>query len=332
MSPFVPVWRKIAIAGAVLAGINVLAWAWAFAAFGGNTVLLGTALLAYTFGLRHAVDADHIAAIDCVTRKLVHEGKRPVSVGLFFSLGHSTIVVLMAAAIAVSALAVRTHFSQMQASGGTIGTIVSVVFLIVIAIINVRVLLDTLRNGYADPPAPPGGVLARVLKPVLHVVDAAWKMYPVGVLFGLGFDTATEVGLLGIAAIEAGKGLPIVDIMIFPILFTAGMSLLDTTDGVLMLGAYGWACLHPERKVAYNVAVTSASIVAALIIAGIEAVNFVAAQYGFDGGLWSLAALATSHFEALGATIVVVLLIGWALSVLANRLRSQGGHRRRGVA
>ncbi len=271
-----------------LAAVTALAWLLALTAFASRPLLLGTAVLAYTFGLRHAVDADHISAIDNVTRKLMHEGKRPVAVGLFFSLGHSTIVVALTVAI---------------------------------ALLNVLVFCDvfgTFRSVQRGEPycdrtldafLADRGLMGRFFKPLLHLIGASWQMYPLGVLFGLGFDTATEVGLLGIAALEAGKGLPIADILIFPLLFTAGMTLLDTTDGILMLGAYGWAFMKPMRKLYYNMNITLVSVLVAVVVGSIEVL-----------GMFGIGNL-TDNFGLLGFGIIGVFVVSWMLSALIYRVR-----------
>lgn len=333
-SVFAPVLGKIALTYVFLLAFNAGAWLAAFAAFRSHPLLLGTALLAYTFGLRHAVDADHIAAIDSVTRKLMHDGSRPVTVGLYFSLGHSTIVVLLTLAIAVAASAVRDYVPLLRAGGGVVGTAISALFLLAIAIVNAGVLLDVLRAHRRvrcgqthddDAPYAPimqGGFLGRLFRPVLAVVDASWKMYPLGVLFGLGFDTATEVALLGIAAIEAGKALPIAAIVMFPLLFAAGMSLLDTTDGILMLGAYGWAFVRPDRKLFYNMIVTLVSIFAALFVGGLEALSLLGNHLGFSGGIWSAIDAVNGNLGALGCAIVGLFAASWIVSALIHRVRA----------
>ena len=332
MNEHLPIARKVSLIYGFLSALNAGAWLIAFAAFRSHPITLGTALLAYAFGLRHAVDADHIAAIDNVTRKLMQEGKRPASVGFFFSLGHSTIVVLLAVAITVGANAVRAHISVLQSTGATIGTIISALFLLTIAAMNVAVLAEVLRafnrerrEGFAGEAAleqtmSRRGVMGRVFRPLLAMVDASWKMYPIGILFGLGFDTATEVGLLGIAAIEAGKGLPIVDIMIFPLLFTAGMALLDTTDGILMLGAYGWAFVKPVRKLCYNVTVTLVSIFVALFVGSVESLGLIGSQLKVNGGFWPLLDAIENHIDTLGGAIIATFLISWIVSAILYRL------------
>lgn len=318
---------------AFLLVLNVGAWILAFAAFAKHPVLIGTALLAYTFGLRHAVDADHISAIDNVTRKLMQERKRPVAVGFFFSLGHSTIVVALSVAIAIAAAVVKTKLPSLQSVGGLVGTSVSATFLLVIAAINIVVLLDIfrtfrdVRNGAIyndhslDEMLNQRGLMGRFFRPLLRIVDTSWKMYPVGVLFGLGFDTATEVGLLGIAAVEAGKGLPVWDILIFPLLFTAGMSLLDTTDGILMLGAYGWAFVKPMRKLYYNMVITLVSVMVAVVIGGIEALSIVAGQLKLHGFGWDAIGSLSGQFGTLGFIIVGIFIAAWIISTIIYKIK-----------
>jgi high-affinity nickel-transport protein len=326
LSVFGPALGKIAWTYVFLFAFNAGEWLAAFAAFRSHPVLLGTALLAYTFGLRHAVDADHIAAIDSVTRKLMHDGARPVTVGLYFSLGRSTVVVLLTVVIAVAANAVRNYVPALRVGGGVVGTAISALFLLAIAIVNAGVLLDVLRahgrarRGQAhddnalDAPILQGGFLGRIFRPVLAMVDASWKMYPLGVVFDLGFDTATEVALLGIAAIEAGNALPVAAIMMFPLLFAAGMSLLDTTDGMLMLGAYGWAFVRPDRKLFYNMIVTLLSIFAALFVGGIEALDLLGNHLRFSGGIWSAIDAANGNSGTLGCAIVRLFAVSWIVS------------------
>ncbi len=316
---------------AILIALNVAGWVLAFVAFAHRPILLGTALLAYTFGLRHAVDADHISAIDNVTRKLMQEGRRPVAVGFFFSLGHSTIVVALSIAIAIAADGIRHNLPGLQNAGGLIGTGISAVFLFLVAAINAIVLADVLRafrevrrTGVYNEHVVDGilerrGFVGRFFRPLFRLVDRSWKMYPIGVLFGLGFDTATEIGLLGIAAVEAGKGLPVYDILIFPLLFTAGMSLLDTTDGVLMLAAYGWAFVKPARKLYYNVTVTFVSVLVATVVGGIELLNVLSQHLQLSGGIWSAVDNLGDHFGLLGFGIVAVFIAAWIASTLVYR-------------
>ena len=316
----------------VLIGANVLAWIWALVAFHDYPVLIGTAFLAYTFGLRHAVDADHIAAIDNVTRKLMQEGKRPVSVGFFFALGHSTIVALGSAGVALATGALQGRFESFRLVGGLIGTSASVVFLFLVAAANLLILSSVyrtfrrVRRGDAlveedlNHLLAQRGLLGRVFRPMFAMVARSWHMYPLGFLFGLGFDTATEIGLLGISAAEASRGLPIWSIMVFPALFTAGMSLIDTTDGVLMLGAYGWAFTKPIRKVYYNLTITFVSVVVAVLIGSIEALGLAADQLKLEGPFWAMIGALNDHFGSLGYLIIAIFAASWLVSVIVYRL------------
>jgi high-affinity nickel-transport protein len=316
----------------ILIAANLLAWIWALTAFHDYPVLIGTAFLAYTFGLRHAVDADHIAAIDNVTRKLMQEGQKPVAVGLYFSLGHSTIVVLASAAIALMTTALQGRFEAFKLVGGVIGTSVSVVFLFLVAAANFVILCSVyrtfqcVRRGGAyveedvDHLLAQRGFLGRLFRPMFRFVSDSWHMYPLGLLFGLGFDTATEVGLLGISAAEASKGLPIWSIMVFSGLFTAGMSLIDTTDGVLMLGAYGWAFTKPVRKLYYNLTITFVSVLVAVLIGGIEALGLLADRMNLEGPFWSFIGALNDHFGSLGYLIIAIFAGSWLVSIAIYRL------------
>ncbi len=317
----------------ILFMFNAAAWLWAIVAFRHYPLLLGTALLAYSFGLRHAVDADHIAAIDNVTRKLMQEGKRPVAVGFMFSLGHSTIVVLGSAAIAATALALQHRMDGARVVGGVVGTLVSALFLFGIAIVNIVVLTSIyrafvrVRNGapYVDEDfdilLASRGFLARLFRPMFAMIRRSWHMYPLGVLFGLGFDTATEIGLLGISAAEASKGLSLWSIMVFPALFAAGMSLIDTTDNILMLGAYGWAFIKPVRKLYYNMTITFVSVVVALVVGGIEALGLVASEFHWSGLFWDAVLKLNGNFGALGYFIIGVFVLSWVLSIAIYKWR-----------
>lgn len=311
---------------------NIVAWASAFAGFAVHyPTLLGTALLAYTFGLRHAVDADHISAIDNVTRKLMQENKRPVAVGFFFSLGHSTIVVALSIAIAIAATFIQSSIPALKNAGGLIGTSVSATFLFLIAFINILVLWeifqtfqkvkrgDEYNDQTLDEFLNQRGLMGRFFRPLLKLVDRSWKMYPVGVLFGLGFDTATEVGLLGIAAFEAGKGLPILYIMLFPLLFMAGMCLIDTTDGILMLGAYGWAFVRPIRKLYYNMNITLVSVLVALLVGTIEVFSIIVMEFNLSGGIWDY--IGNLDFGLLGSVIIGTFIVSWVVSTIIYKIK-----------
>jgi nickel/cobalt transporter (NiCoT) family protein len=316
-----------------LAAANLAAWAWAFTTFHQYPVVLGTALLAYGLGLRHAIDADHIAAIDNVTRKLMQQGQRPVAVGLFFSLGHSTVVVLASVAIAATAMAFSQQLATVRDVGGVVGTLASALFLLAIAIMNLFILVTVyrtfhrVRRGGAyveedlDTLLTGGGLLARVFRPLFGLIRRSWHMYPLGLLFGLGFDTATEIGLLGISAAEASKGMPMWSILVFPALFTAGMSLVDTTDSVLMLGAYGWAFVKPLRKLYYNMTITAVSVIVALLVGGIETLGLVADKLRLRGAFWDLIQSLNRNFGIIGYLIIGVFIASWIVSAIVYQLQ-----------
>jgi nickel/cobalt transporter (NiCoT) family protein len=324
---------KIVAVFVLLAIVNVAAWGWALIAFRNFPVLLGMAAVAYSFGLRHAFDADHIAAIDNVTRKLMQDGRRPVGVGLFFSLGHSTVVVALSIAIALTASALQHQFDAFKNIGAVAGAIVSALFLFAIAVANLFVLASTwrvfraARAGAAiaeiETALSGGGVMARLFRGAFRAIEASWQMFPIGVLFGLGFDTATEVGLLGVSANGAAQGLPIWSILVFPALFTAGMTLLDTADSALMLGAYGWAYVKPARKLYYNLTITATSIVVAFIVGGLETLNLIGDQLGLTdgGGFWGAIGAINDDFGMLGYLLVGVFVVAWGLSALVYRLK-----------
>jgi high-affinity nickel-transport protein len=323
---------KITVLYALLAGGNLLTWVWAFITLHDYPVLLGTAFLAYTFGLRHAVDADHIAAIDNVTRKLMQEGGRPTTVGFFFSLGHSTVVVIASAAIVFAAGALKDHFVSFRAVGGVVGTLVSAFFLFLVAAANLiilhsvhRTFREVRRSGKfveedLNRLLTQRGLLGRLFRPMFGLVSRSWHMYPLGMLFGLGFDTATEIGLLGISAAEASRGLPIWSIMVFPALFTAGMSLIDTTDGVLMLGAYGWAFVKPVRKLYYNLTITFVSVFVAVLIGFIEVLGLAANELNLSGPFWSFVSVLNDNFGSLGYLIVAIFVTSWVVSIAVYKV------------
>jgi high-affinity nickel-transport protein len=336
--------RKIVAMLGGLVAINLVLWAIALMTFQRFPLLLGTATLAYTFGLRHALDADHISAIDNVTRKLMQEGERPIGVGFFFSLGHSTIVILLSVVIAITASQIQEKFPTMQRFGGLIGTTVSALFLVIIAVINMFVLYEVVRafrkvkrgEAYDEKSLRETlsqlGLMGRIFGPVLKVADKSWKMYIVGFLFGLGFDTATEVGLLGISATTATQGLPIWSILIFPALFTAGMCLVDTADGILMLGAYGWAYVHPIRKLYYNMTITSVSVLVAVVVAGIEALGVIGDRFDLHGPFWDAVGSLGDHFGVVGVIIVGIFIMSWIGSTLVYRIMGYGKLERVGAA
>jgi len=312
---------------ALLVLANAAAWIWAFALFHEQPILLGTALIAYGFGLRHAVDPDHIAAIDNVTRKLMQDGQRPVTVGFWFAVGHSAVVALGAGVIALASAAMQGGFQEFRQVGGIISTCISALFLFVIAGINLVVLRSVYRSFRSvrrgevyveedfNQVLNARGLLARLFRPMFRLVTRSWHMLPLGFLFGLGFDTATEISLLGIAATEAAKGVSLSAIMVFPALFAAGMALIDTTDGVLMLHAYDWAFVKPIRKLYYNLTITLVSVVVAFVIGGIEALGLIGDKLQLAGWFWDGIGALNDNFNTLGFVIIGVFAASWAASV-----------------
>jgi len=317
---------------AILIVANLAAWIWALIAFAHQPVLIGTAVLAYSLGLRHAIDADHIAAIDNVTRKLMQEGKRPVTVGFFFALGHSTVVVLASLAVALTANALSDELVSYREIGGIVGTSASALFLFVIAIANLIVLRgvyrafrvaergDNVTEEEIDALLHQRGWLARMFRPLFRFVSQSWHLYPIGLLFALGFETASEISLFGLSA-RASNAVSSWSLLIFPALFAAGMTLVDTTDGVLMLGAYGWAYRNPIRKLFYNLTITSVSVLVALVVGGIEALGLLAGQFHLQGIFWNAISSLNDSFGVLGYGIVALFVVSWGISFLAYRLK-----------
>jgi nickel/cobalt transporter (NiCoT) family protein len=310
---------------AVLLACNLLSWGWALLAFRHAPALLGAALLAWGFGLRHAVDADHIAAIDNVTRRLMQSGQRPITVGLFFSLGHSAVVVLASLALVLAQGWFRARMGVVADWGAPIGTAVSAGFLLLIGASNAGVLVALLRRRRdaavrtAPLPAAAGG-LSRVLSPLFRRVARPGGMVWLGLLFGLGFDTATEIGVLGLAANGATHGQVGWNAMAFPALFASGMSLVDTADGVLMLGAYGWAMADPARKLGYNAAITAGSVLIALVIGLSEAFNLSGIDPANAAGparaLAALAGFLDAHAETVGYAAIAGFTLLWTGALL----------------
>jgi high-affinity nickel-transport protein len=324
-------WLRLSGFGAAVLFLHLLGWGLFLYYARHNPALAGLGSLAYTFGLRHAFDADHIAAIDNTTRKFLQDGKRSMGVGFFFSLGHSTIVFSLAAGLAVAAKTVNSKIPSFQDYGGYIGASVSGTFLLLIGILNLLVLLDILgvfrqmkRGAYNEQRLEDAlqnqGLMSRFfLRRLGDRIDTSWKMYPLGILFGLGFDTATEVGLLAIAAGVATHHVPFLAIISLPIIFAAGMSLMDTADGAFMSHAYGWAFSNPIRKVYYNITVTSLSVAVALIIGMIELLQVTAAKLSLDGGFWAF--LDNLDFGHIGYAVVGMFVATWALSVILWKTR-----------
>ena len=329
-------WRAIFGMAAVISGLHFVGFFLLFAVVAPHTYSLGASgaftvgvgITAYTLGMRHAFDADHISAIDNTTRKLMNEDKRPMSVGFFFSLGHSTIVFVLAFlfAIGIKALSgrVSNESSTLHNVTGWIGTGVSGTFLYIIAALNIVILvgilrvLDEMKRGEYDEAElerqlDSRGLMNRFYKRFTKTITKPWQMYPIGVLFGLGFDTATEVALLFLAAGAAGAGLPFYAILCLPILFAAGMSLLDTLDGSFMAFAYGWAFSKPVRKVFYNIAITALSVFVALVIGSIEIFALVSEKLGLTGGFWDW--LGAIDLNTIGFVIVGMFVATWAIAL-----------------
>jgi high-affinity nickel-transport protein len=314
--------------------IHVIGWGLLLSIAPQYPALVGLGGLAYSFGLRHAFDADHISAIDNTTRKLLQDRKRPVGVGFFFSLGHSSVVFLIALLLgfAVRSIvdSVIADDGQLRSIGGLIGTSVSGVFLLLIGLLNLIILLDILgifrrmRRGEYDRAAleehlVSGGVLTRVFKRLFAVITESWQMYPIGFLFGLGFDTASEVALLAISAGAASQGLPFTAVLALPIIFAAGMSLMDTTDGAFMAKAYSWAFSNPVRKLFYNITMTGLSVFVALFVGLVELTQILIQVLGLQGGIWT--AIAGFDLGSLGFVIVASFVVAWIVAFAFFRLR-----------
>lgn len=321
--------RIVALLAALITA-NVAAWIWAFSVFHGDVVMLGTALLAWTLGLRHAVDADHIAAIDNVTRKLMQDGQRPIAVGLWFAIGHSAIVLIAATAIAIAATTLG-DFEALGETSGVVATIISASFLFAIAIMNLVILrgvwarFQHVRHGGSyveedlDMLLAGRGFLARIFRPLFKLVRKSWHMAPLGFLFGLGFDTATEVAILGLSGAHAADGISLSTVLVFPVLFAVGMALVDSADGVIMLGAYEWAFVKPIRKLYYNITITLISALVALVIGGIQTAALLSEKLGLEGEPWAGAMALSAQFNALGFLIIGVFIACWALSYVIYR-------------
>ena len=316
-----------------LVALNITVWVIAFIAFYGRPGMIGMSLLAWSFGLRHAVDADHIAAIDNTTRKMMQQGKRPLTIGTFFSFGHSTVVILAAVAIAITVGAFKSHIPYLANVGGIVGTVISALFLLIMAYINLTVFLSVykafkkIKKGHyvseeeIDSNVTVGGPLYKVFNFAFKLVNKSWHMYFVGFLFGLGFDTATEIGLLAIAATNASHGMNVWLIMIFPALFTAGMSLIDTLDNFVMVGAYGWAFSKPARKLYYNMTITGVSVVVALVIGGLESLGELASEFHLTGGVWNIINGMNNNWSDVGGALVLIFVGCWAFSIINYKVR-----------
>ncbi|CAM2834946.1 HoxN/HupN/NixA family nickel/cobalt transporter [Legionella worsleiensis] len=316
---------------------HILVWLWTFYVFHDHPVLFSTAVLAYTFGLRHAVDADHIAAIDNVTRKLMQEGKKPVAAGLFFSLGHSTVVFVATVGLALTTTAVlQSNITRLQEITSVLFTSVSALFLLFIALINLSLFISVLRVlrqvnrehcGHREEIeqwiSRSGSLSTSRFRHFIRLISHSWHMYPLGFLFGLGFDTASEIILLGITATEIVHGLPLWSVLTFPALFTAGMTLIDTSDSMLMVSAYGWAFVKPIRKLYYNATITLISVLVAIFLGTVEVLGLLAPKIKANGGVWNLVKEINSHFDFLGYLIITVFMFSWLISVLLYKHRQR---------
>src|ERR1700722_14380442 len=328
-------WARTGAMVFTVVALNVTGWVLLAAAVGGhyritNTEIFGfgTGTLAYTLGMRHAFDADHIAAIDNTTRKLVSDGKRPLSVGFFFSLGHSSVGFVLAVLLNFGIRAldeqVKNSSSNLQHTTNVIGTLVSGIFLFLIAAINVVILAGIvkvfrgMRSGQYDDEAldeqlNKRGLMNRILGPLARRIDAPWKMYPIGFLFGLGFDTASEVALLVLAGTAVIGGLPFYAVLSLPILFAAGMSLFDTADGCFMNFAYDWAFARPVRKVYYNLTITGLSVFVALFIGTVELLGLIGQEAGLSGGFWAF--MGTFDINTAGFVVVGAFVLTWIVAL-----------------
>ena len=316
----------------LLIGANLAAWVWAWLAFEGRPLLLGMAFLAYLFGLRHAVDVDHITAIDNVVRKLSALNRKPIATGFFFSLGHSVVVFLIAIAV-TGATSLTKGMERTGEIGGLLSTCLSGFFLFFIAFSNLFILRSVwitflqVRRGEEveeeelNKLLSGRGFLTRSLKSLFALVSQSRHMFLVGFLFGMGFDTATELGLFGLASHEVSKGLPLLSILVFPALFAAGMSLVDTADSVLMVQVYGWAYLKPVRKIWYNLTITTLSIMTAFFIGGIEFLALLRDKLELSGWFWDFVKGFNDHWNLIGFAIIGLFILGWGASALWYRVR-----------
>jgi len=321
--------RALAVCAVVVAA-NVAGWICAWVAFGAKVDLLGVCAVVYVLGLRHGLDADHITAIDNVTRKMVQDDKRPVSVGLFFALGHSAMVIGVTLIVALAAGSLR-FIENLQSAGGTLSTLVSGVFLLVLAVANFRTFLCLRERsrraaGRDAIHAAPRGVFSRLFGPVLGLVTRSWHMLPLGLLFGLGFDTATEVAMFGVAAVQASKGVGLLSVLIFPALFTVAMSLVDTIDGVLMMHAYRWASASPDRRHSYNRAITLIAALAAAAIGAVQMIHLLGQAVALDAWLVASVRFVQVNTNPIGVGLTCLLLSAWLVAVLGRKGAGTGSH------
>ncbi|MDP9013607.1 MAG: HoxN/HupN/NixA family nickel/cobalt transporter [Pseudomonadota bacterium] len=318
-------WARIGALYGCVALLHVVGWGLYLHYVGAYPSLVGLGFVAYMFGLRHAFDADHIAAVDDTVRYLLQKGKKPLGIGFFFSLGHSTVVLGLAIGIAFSASAVKQELPQLKNIGGLIGAGVSGTFLWIIGILNLLVLLDILKvwqkeksgkrsHAHLEELLQQRGLVNRLLGGSLQkLMNHSWQMYPLGLLFGLGFDTASEVGLLAMTAGASAGDMPVAAVLSLPTLFAAGMTMMDTTDGILMSKAYNWAFVNPLRKILYNMTTTGLSVAVALIIGSIELMQVLIGTLDLQGPLFLF--ITRLDFGILGYIVVGMFLLTWCLSV-----------------
>lgn len=323
--------RRLIIIVAFLFILSVSVWAAILFFAHSSPLIIGLSFLAYGLGLRHAIDADHIAAIDNTTRKLMQEGKQPIAVGLFFSLGHSTIVILLSIIVALSATSVHNALPTLKESGSLIGTGISSIFLIIIGVANLIIFIDIFKvwrlvvkgKKYKEQAITQHlhkrGFFARFFRPLFKRIKNSHDMYLIGLLFGLGFDTASEIGLLTLSAVSITNGIPIIGVLLLPLAFTAAMALIDTLDGILMLGAYGWAYIKPVRKLYYNMNITLISVVIALCIGSIEGLQVIIEKTKLSGGIFDL--IGKIDLGNVGFFIIVAFLASWVLSIILYKIR-----------
>jgi len=328
--------KRLMVLVSILLGVNLLSWLGAFGLEMLQPGILGLAGLAWVFGARNAFDADHIAAIDNVTRKLRHEGKQSIGVGFFFALGHSTIVIILSAAIVLGARGIKDEFGDLSHFGGVVGTTISALFLTVIGILNLLILLQLFKvyRNYRRGPITGAlgedaiedllakrGMMARGFRFLFRRIRRSGHMYPLGILFGLGFDTATEIAVLGLSATLATTAeFPLWGIMVFPLLFTAGMTLMDSIDGLVMFRAYHWALSDVLRRLYFNITITGMAVGVALIIGTLEWLQLVELKLEVDSGFWRW--LGSLDFGVVGFAVVLLMLGIWAVAVVLYRWRS----------
>ncbi|PUA38025.1 HoxN/HupN/NixA family nickel/cobalt transporter [Paenibacillus elgii] len=304
-------------------GLHIIGIAFLLVTLPHHPAMLGLGVLAYTLGLRHAFDADHIVAIDNTVRKLIEQKRDPEGVGFYFSLGHSTVVLLLTIGVVVSMNWVKSNLPMMEQWGGVIGSTVSGLFLLLIGLINLFILVQMYRV-FRQLKQMPGqeekmeelldsrGFIARLTGPLFKLVGRSWHIYFIGFLFGLGFDTASEIGLLAMSQNAASSSISWIGVLSLPILFASGMSLMDTADGVFMTSSYQWAFNKPIRKMYYNLTVTAMSVIAALFVAFVEIMQTSAEQFSLEGAFWSY--MQNLDLGSVGYILVILFILTWSVS------------------